>query len=33
VGTEDGSWETTDADGHRFVHGTTLTLLRKQSSG
>jgi ribosomal protein S18 acetylase RimI-like enzyme len=31
-GTEDASWETTDAGGHRFMYRTTLTLLRKQLS-
>ena len=31
-GTEDASWETTDAGGRRFVYRTTLTLLRKQLS-
>jgi ribosomal protein S18 acetylase RimI-like enzyme len=28
-GTEDASWETTDADGRRFTYRTTLTLLHK----
>ena len=32
-GTEDASWETTDADGNRFVYRTTLTLLRKRLPG
>ena len=31
-GTEDASWETTDAGGRRFTYRTTLTLLRKQLS-
>jgi hypothetical protein len=31
-GTKDASWETTDADGRRFIYRTTLTLLRKQLS-
>ena len=31
-GTEDASWETTDADGRRSMYRTTLTLLRKQLS-
>jgi ribosomal protein S18 acetylase RimI-like enzyme len=31
-GTEDASWETTDAAGGRFTHRTTLTLLRKTLS-
>jgi ribosomal protein S18 acetylase RimI-like enzyme len=31
-GTEDASWETTDAGGRRFMYRTTLTLLRKQLS-
>jgi ribosomal protein S18 acetylase RimI-like enzyme len=31
-GTEDASWETTDAGGRRFMKRTSLTLLRKQLS-
>jgi ribosomal protein S18 acetylase RimI-like enzyme len=31
-GTEDASWETTDAGGRRFRYRTTLMLLRKQLS-
>ncbi|HYY78837.1 MAG TPA: GNAT family N-acetyltransferase [Actinomycetes bacterium] len=31
-GTEDASWETTNAGGRRFRYRTTLTLLRKQLS-
>jgi ribosomal protein S18 acetylase RimI-like enzyme len=31
-GTEDVSWETTDADGRHLMYRTTLTLLRKQLS-
>jgi len=31
-GTEDASWETTDAGGRHFMYRTTVTLLRKQLS-
>ena len=31
-GTEDASWEATDADGRHFMYRTTLTLLRKPLS-